>query len=54
MNSRSKLLLWSVLIRFILVLAVATIARAEARHQDTHKIFTVKGDVNEIISWSIN
>lgn len=54
MNSRDKLLLWSVFIRFILVLSVATIARANATHQDNHEIFTIKGSTNEVIYWSIN
>jgi predicted secreted Zn-dependent protease len=54
MNSRSKLLLCSVLIRFIIVLVIATIARAEAKHQENYEIFTIKGDTNEVIYWSIN
>lgn len=51
--SREKLLLCSVFIRFILVLAVAML-RAEARHQETHEIFTIKGDGNEVIYWTNN
>lgn len=51
---REKLLIWSALFRLFLVLAITAIARAEARHQDSHEIFTIKGGNNEIIYWSIN
>jgi hypothetical protein len=54
MNDRSKLLLWSVFIRFILVLAIASISRAKANHQDNYEVFTIKGDSNEVIYWTIN
>jgi hypothetical protein len=54
MNDRSKLLLWSLFIRFILVLIIATVARAEARHQDSHEIYTIKGSSNDIIYWTID
>lgn len=52
--NREKMLVWSAFIRLILVLLIAAVARAEARHQDSHEIYTIKGSNNEIIYWTID
>ena len=52
--NREKMLVWSAFIRLILVLLIAAVARAEARHQDSHEIYTIKGSNNDIIYWTID
>lgn len=51
---REKLLLWSVFIRFILVLAIAAIYRTEKPYSNNHKTLIIKGDTNGVITRSIN
>lgn len=52
--NRERLLIWSALMRLVLVLLIFAVARAEARHQDSHEIYTIKGSNNDVIYWTID